>query len=45
MQKVVAVTKKVGKDVGGFWTSTDGAKTWVEKTMVLTGKKEIVGLH
>ena len=44
MQKVVAITKKVGKDVGGFWLSTDSAKTWTEKTMALTGEKESVGL-
>ena len=36
-QKVVAITKKVGKDVGGFWISNDGAKSWIEKTQSLSG--------
>ncbi|GAX79116.1 hypothetical protein CEUSTIGMA_g6556.t1 [Chlamydomonas eustigma] len=35
-QTVVAITKKIGKEEGGFWLSTDSAKTWVSKTQALT---------
>ncbi len=36
-QKVVAWTKKFGVEIGGFWISQDGAKTWIERTQNLTG--------
>jgi hypothetical protein len=39
MQTVVAITKKIGKEEGGFWLSTDSAKTWMSKTHDLTGAK------
>eukprot|EP00197_Chlamydomonas_leiostraca_P003012 CAMPEP_0202867564 /NCGR_PEP_ID=MMETSP1391-20130828/9502_1 /ASSEMBLY_ACC=CAM_ASM_000867 /TAXON_ID=1034604 /ORGANISM="Chlamydomonas leiostraca, Strain SAG 11-49" /LENGTH=890 /DNA_ID=CAMNT_0049547617 /DNA_START=70 /DNA_END=2742 /DNA_ORIENTATION=- len=34
-QHVLAITKKMGQDAGGVWYSSDGAKTWEEKTVLL----------
>jgi hypothetical protein len=32
MQKILALTKKMGLDQGGLWLSEDGGKTWTEQT-------------
>lgn len=43
-QFVLAITKKMGQDAGGLWTSQDGGKSWGEKTAELNGGLRVLHL-